>query len=64
MCTLEERKNSRKQALQWKFHQKVKQQGRPLYQIFGTILKMDKTGTHTNVLEHKKVDDDAQGLTS
>ncbi len=37
---------------------------KPSGKIIGTILKIDKGGTQTNGQKDKKIDDDAQGLTS
>ena len=57
-------KTSRNQDLQQKYHQREKHLRIPPLKILGTILKMDKRGTHINGTVDEKIDDDAQGITS
>ena len=58
------RKASQNKAQQQKAHQRDKHLGSPPLQEIWNSLKIDKKGTQTNGLEDKKVDNDAQGLTS
>ena len=53
-------KTARNQALPQKSHQRDKLMGNLPCKIHGTILKIDKWWTQTNVPKDKKIEDDAQ----
>ena len=57
-------KTSLNQTLLQKSHKRDKHLGSPSWRVLGTILRMNKGRTSTNEPEDKKVDDDAQSLTS
>ena len=62
--TSDEQKTSRKQVLRKKTHQRNKHLGSSPCKIFGTLLEIDKGRSQINRPKDKKVDSEAQALTS